>query len=483
MLTVAITAAILFEYLAIPLPLSDMRVPEVYRRIAQDNGNAPVLQLPLSWRNSFQFIPQSFTALPQSMNTVVMFEQFYQTTHLGPILSGNTSRNPEFKFTYFLEVPVIRTIVALEEGRPVGPEQIAYDRSIINEVLRFFGFKYIVLHPPLVGGPVEDYLRAVFPVDPIPADPGLSAYRVIAPPPVDMLTIDVGSDTSTLYRAEGWGDPQDMGGQPARWTDRPQARLMLPLTGSQPVTVTIDRPPLPDYGPLEIQLNRRTIYGLRSGPLPQKLTITVPAGVGHAGLNDLVIGVPRLRMLGLTEGEQPYAVGQTGVRTPASIVVHSAGLDAGGDLGFAHIYVNGKDAIAGRRGFNVAVIDPATGHVEQVARFDLLVDPAANSRFLDFVKTVPNGRIVAVAVMDDASINFNEQSAQALRLIGAQADLTGRLRNSYAAVGVKGATPGQALEQWAQGRPASVAVGAHVFGKGLGIAISSVTVEMGSPSP
>jgi len=405
-----------------------------------------------------------------------MFEQFYQTVHQGPIVSGNTSRNPEFKFTYFLEAPVMRTLIALEEGRAVSQEQIANDRSIMPEVLRFFGFKYIVLHAPLVGGPVEDYIRAVFPVEQIPADPGLSAYRVIAPPPVARLTIDMGSDLSNLYRAEGWGEPQVtyVSGRTVRWTDRQQARILLPLNGSA-LTLTISGvwPVTLEHAQNQVRilLNGHVLYTLGESPAEDTFSLNVPPGVARAGLNDLIIEKQKLDPL------DSWHVTDSGLVPRPNIVAHSAGLDAGGDLGFAHVYVNGKDAITGRRGLNVVVIDAPTGQVERTARFDLLADAAADGRFVDFVKAVPEGKIVAVAVMDDTSINFGEGSAAALRLIGAQADLRGRFRNSYAAIGVKGAAPGQALEQWAQGRPASVAVGAHVFGRGLGVAVSQVTVE------
>jgi hypothetical protein len=227
--------------------------------------------------------------------------------------------------------------------------------------------------------------------------------------------------------------------------------------------------------------NGRSVYGTDDyqGADWHEFAISIPAGLAHPGLNELIIESAAPTPLDELQREcgHPFYIGQTGRHTKANIVVHSAGLDAGGDLGFAHIYVNGKDAVSGRRGLNVAVIDPATGKVQSTARFDLSGEPTADGKFLDFMKAVPDGRIVAVAVMDDASINFGEGSAAALRLIGAQADLRGRFRNSYAAIGVKGAAPGQALEQWAQGRPASVAVGAHVFGRGLGVAVSQVTVE------
>lgn len=475
--TIVLLAAILFEYLAIPLPLTDMRVPEVYQRIAQDNDGAPLLQIPISWRNSYQILPRSLTQAPQSAYSNIMLQQFYQTTHGAPILSGNTSRNPEFKFTYFLEAPVIRNIVALEEGRPLSAGEIAHDQSIISEVLRFFGFKYIILYPPYAGGPLEDYVRAVFPVESIPADASLSAYRVIAPPAVNRTSIDLGaSDMSNLYRAEGWGEQESIEGRLGRWTDRASARLLVPMNGPGPATMTVERYAWGTTEDTQIRLNDHPLTLPATARGWQSLTITVPPGVAHAGLNEVTFSVKKLQPLGSPE-QQPLSIGWTGVQTRANIVVHSAGLDGGGDMGFAHVYVNGTDVISARRGINLAVIDPATGKAEQTAFFDLLADAANDARFLDFVKSVRNGRIIAIAVMDDASINFGDGCAAALHLIGAQANLQGRLRNGYAAIGVKGAQPGQALEQWMQGRPASVAVGAHVYGKDLGMAVSKVVVE------
>lgn len=479
LLTGVIIAALLFEYLAVPLPLSDLRTPRVYETIAAESKGAPILQLPVSWRNSFQFIPQSFTSLPQSVNTVVMFEQFYQTTHQGPVVSGNTSRNPQFKFTYFLEAPIIRSIVALEEGRALSAEQLAYDRWIATEALRFFGFTHVVLHPPLVGGPVEDYVRAVFPLTSMAADSGLSAYRVSTPAPgapSGPLVIDMGSDLSNLYRAEGWGEAQDIGGQRGRWSDRAAARLLVPMQAGRPATLALSLAGTQPSPAFDVLVNGTLVYRGSTGA-ERTIIIDVDGSVPRDGINDVVLRVARLAPLGPAAQGEAVPVGQSVVATRHNLVVHSAGLDAGGDLGFAHVYVDGKDVLTGGRGLNVAVIEPGSGRVERTARFDVSTDPAANRAFLQLIEAAPAGRIVAVAVMDDASLSFSEDSLAALRMIGAQVDLRGQLRRSYAAIGVKGAAPGQALEHMAQGRPASVAVGAHVYGRGLGVALSRVTVE------
>jgi hypothetical protein len=460
---------VLFDYLAVPLPLSDLRSPTVYEAIARNNGGAPLLQLPLSWRNSFAFIPQKLTEYPQAVNAVVMFQQFYQTVHQGPILSGNTSRNPELSFVYYLEAPIIRSLVALEEGRRLSLDEIEADRRIADEVVRFFGFKYVVIHPPYVDSPLEDYVRAVFPVTPIPADSGLHAYRVATPAVPIQTTIQLDSDSGRLYRGQGWGEPDDAGGC---WSERRLARLMIPMQPGRSARLTLTARSAGTQT-MTVQVNGQTVGRATVGPQWAEYMVVVPASVVRAGLNDVIILSDPLLPL-------PYALrplGTTGVQTATTIVVRSAGLDAGGDSGFAHIVVNGHEVIQGRRGYNLAIIYPETGKVMATGTFDTFRDPAASARLAQFIANAPDGSIVAAAVMDEASMNLGDEAVQALRSIGAEQDLRGRFRASHAIIGVKGATPGQAIEAVARGRPAQVAVGPNVMRAQVGIAVRTVMVD------
>ena len=87
--------AIVIEHLAVPLPTTDVRVPEVYRQIAAEPGQFTILQLPLGWRNSFGVLGSERTLL-----------QYYQTVHGKPIIGGNISRAPAFKMDYFGRIPL-----------------------------------------------------------------------------------------------------------------------------------------------------------------------------------------------------------------------------------------------------------------------------------------------------------------------------------------------------------------------------------------
>ncbi|MFQ6015398.1 MAG: hypothetical protein ACE5NP_08150, partial [Anaerolineae bacterium] len=188
---------ILFEHLSVPLPLSDLRVPQVYDVIAADPGHFSVLEVPLAWRNGFR--------ITGTMDTIIMYEQFYQTRHHKRLLGGNTSRNPEFKFQYFTEAPVINSIIALETGHEIEPATLEQDRALAPQVMAFFRVRYVVVHRAKAGEPVHQYLRTVLPEGQLVAqEDDIVIYRLPVQEPPDVVLIDLGSDLARLNLGEGW---------------------------------------------------------------------------------------------------------------------------------------------------------------------------------------------------------------------------------------------------------------------------------------
>ena len=49
--TCLLVSLLLFEHLSVPLPLSDLRVPALYERVAAEPGDFALLELPPGWRN------------------------------------------------------------------------------------------------------------------------------------------------------------------------------------------------------------------------------------------------------------------------------------------------------------------------------------------------------------------------------------------------------------------------------------------------
>jgi len=154
------------------------------------------------------------------------------------------------------------------------------------------------------------------------------------------------------------------------------------------------------------------------------------------------------RILGMRGHEVFYPgekIGSTGVRTPAEIYVRSAGYG----FGMAWILVNGRDLISEvgvGRGYNMAILNPDIGEVWKMGKFDASdVSPAQGRAMLDFVDSAPNGWIVIATVSDNAS-NLTEDGVRALRKIGSIRDVRGKSRWGHIVIGVKGATPGTAVE-------------------------------------
>lgn len=408
----------LFEHLSLPLPQSDMRVPAPYRLIMADPAEATVLDIPFAWRNGFR-ITGAFT-------TQFMFGQFYQTQHQKRLLQGNTSRNPEFKFQYFTNAPVINSLLALQTGKTLPPERWEADRAIAAEVLDFFNIRYIVVRPDPTNNPIVTpqavlpYIDTILPARLIYEDAALKLYQVTSTGEADAaanLTITPADPLAPLYFGEGWGLIQP--GQPAA-AQRRSVRLLLPLqAGAYRFSLQLRLPEGMETQTLSLEMNGWQAPAQPVEPGQSRLIFDIPATAIKPGLNDLYLHFGEIVAL------PPPAPGVPIV----DITLISAGEEVGD---FGHIFVNGYDVSANSRGYNLAVIQP-DGAV-RTAHFDTHQDPTASqhlSQYLAEADDWPPGAMIAVAAADEASAQLEASAVQALRHLGAGYDLRGCVRCSH----------------------------------------------------
>jgi hypothetical protein len=440
--SLALIALFLFEHLSVPLPQSDMRVPAPYYSIARQSGGT-LLDIPVAWRNGFR--------ITGPIDPGFMFGQFYQTVHARPLLQGNTSRNPEFKFQYFTEAPVLNSILALETGHTLPPGCLEADRVLAGEVLRFFDIRTIVVrrgpgaqvNPGAVPETTVPYIEATMPVERAYSDDALTMYHVHLPPLPEVIQVEPAAPLSRLYLGEGWGPVVDRqaGVEQLMWAQRKSVRLLVPLQDrAQHIIWRMYVPGDGQY--MTIRLN-----GWQSATIPLQQgwgehEQAIPPEAVHSGLNDIWL-----------DFDQLYSA--SALRE--ALVVQSAGQEVGD---FGHIYVNGVDVSSNERGYNVAVLAP--GGSVKVAAFDTHLDVGASQRLAEFIAAVPEGVTVAVAAADEASMKLGEEGVAALRSIGATGDLRGKFRWSHAIIGVKGGAPASALEVMDGLRPVAVASGPAV---------------------
>jgi hypothetical protein len=448
-LLLTLCAVLLFEHLAVPLPLSNMAVPPVYEAVArQMPGDFALLDLPLAWRNG--------SRVTGTQDPAIMFEQYYQSVHGKRLLAGNTSRNPRQKFQYFAEAPVIDTLIALETGHSVEPATVEADAAVATQVLRFFDVEAIVVHPGEVGPEMVPYLEAILPLETLYRDEETVAYRVGPPATAwpKSWTARADDPLGRLSFAEGWSAPA---GEVA-WAQRPTVRLLVPSQGGQ-VRLSF-RAYAPGSGQrLQVETGGQSLpwLPLSAGWHDYELDLVL-----RPGLNEIWLHFEELyQAAGTRLPGASRSIGTTGVESPVSLVIASAGQEVG-DL--AEIYVEGQDVSPDGRGYNLAVIDPASGRVEATASFDTHLDEGASAALATFIAQVPPGTIVAAAAADEASRLLGTDAVEALHGLGAAGDLRGKFRWGHAFIGVQGAAPGTALEALDWKRPVRVVAGEGTTG-------------------
>lgn len=418
----AIALLFLFEHLSLPLPQSDMRTPAAYQTIAAQPGDFAVLDIPFAWRNGFR-ITGAFT-------TQFMFGQFYQTLHQKRLLQGNTSRNPEFKFQYFTNAPLLNSLLALETGKSLPAGRWESDRAIAAETLRFFNIQYIVVRPeannPFGHYPQDTipYIENVLPVEKIHDAPAIKIYKIINSAQESTvnseLQIDAGSPLAPLYFGEGWGLLTP--GQPIT-AQRAQARLLLPLTANaRRVTLQMRLPEAAGVETRAVWLEANHWQSARQQVTGdwQALTFEIPGQAIRPGLNEVWLQFEGVTQLAPFQPDTPAA----------DITVVSAGQEVGS---FGHIFINGRNVSPNKRGYNVAIIQP--GAPLQTASFDTHLDSSASAQLARLLQTAPPNATIALAAADEASHSLSEEAARAIQqATGAADDLRGCFRCSQAII-------------------------------------------------
>jgi hypothetical protein len=124
-ISVAVAVAFLLEYTPVPIPLNGPEISWFYRRLAEDQRDYALLNLPLDQKVSKRYM-------------------FAQVTHRHPIVQGHASRFPEGAFDYLNSQAWIRT---LEDSGSLPPTRMDVGRQL--ETLAQDGVQYVVLHKKL----------------------------------------------------------------------------------------------------------------------------------------------------------------------------------------------------------------------------------------------------------------------------------------------------------------------------------------------
>jgi hypothetical protein len=127
MIAIIISSLIIFEYLAIPIPVSDVNHPSFYEEISQDKDNYALLEIP------------STLYYGAGVNII-----YYQTIHGKPVVGNWASRFPSNARDFELNTPVVRELTYLQ---PFTADILDQDiNQVGTSILNYYNISYIVLH-------------------------------------------------------------------------------------------------------------------------------------------------------------------------------------------------------------------------------------------------------------------------------------------------------------------------------------------------
>lgn len=128
-----------------------------------------------------------------------------------------------------------------------------------------------------------------------------------------------------------------------------------------------------------------------------------------------------------------------------NISVTSAGWSAGATCVIAK---NGINLLTNSyfAGMGIVVFDPLTFNVEFSEWYNLFNNPTNVKKLADYINSIPNGKIVAMGVSDDAANNITAELKNAIKTLGSTKIDQLKFRGSWALIGKKGANPKDVIE-------------------------------------
>jgi hypothetical protein len=187
-----IAVLILFEFAAVPFPMTNPQIPNIYYQMREDGTDYAILELPLTTLDSKYM--------------------YYQIVHQKYLVNGYVSRTPEYA-TEFIHSTTFISQLCRELSSSI-PENDILDENLSevgSSVLRYYNIKYVLLHQNFMSEEEFNHFNLL-----LRGDPGLSAtmdpnhglviYHVKDGPIKPFITLD-----------SGWHDLENWSGTPGRW--------------------------------------------------------------------------------------------------------------------------------------------------------------------------------------------------------------------------------------------------------------------------
>ena len=168
-IVISVTLLIIVEYLPIPFPLTDLRPPEIYKTIGNDNGHFSVLVLPLGFNSGNVALGKS----------PIGSLQYFQVIHKHPSFRGTVARLPAWTFDYYRKLPLVKYLIDPSSSPDKDDLDSAKAYATIKNQLNV---GYIVIHKNKYEGEtykrVQEVLSKTLPLEFISEDEKTTSYKL-----------------------------------------------------------------------------------------------------------------------------------------------------------------------------------------------------------------------------------------------------------------------------------------------------------------
>jgi len=144
-----VSALILFEFLAVPVYMSDIGVPEVYQNLSLDDGDYAILEVPVPPL----YIPYGSATFIWGINEF----EYYQTVHNKRVIGGYCDRIPSTAMDVLRKDPLFTVF-----NTPPFNATLSSDEALIT--LKKYDIRYVLVHRTLFRNQVytnETYLQKI----------------------------------------------------------------------------------------------------------------------------------------------------------------------------------------------------------------------------------------------------------------------------------------------------------------------------------
>jgi hypothetical protein len=159
------SALVAADYIAVPLPLDRVEVPQLYRTIAHTPG--AVLELPFGFRDGF--------GEAGHFDSQVLLNQ---TVHGRPILGGFVGRLSPVLRARYLADPVIESLLTASAGARITDARMTADARAARHMFSTFGVTTAVLNRHTAPAALVEYVERVLPIIPTSHHGELTVYAV-----------------------------------------------------------------------------------------------------------------------------------------------------------------------------------------------------------------------------------------------------------------------------------------------------------------